>query len=216
MTRMRPAWARKPEAAIAMDFKKSMVQPFASTLAERGFEQPQAASVESGRGLVVHLVGGDFDHLVFEVHAAAAGAHLETGGPRALELARRGFRRREVPRFGAFEPDRRQHRPRSVKLQRGKVARPKVRRVGIGDVFGQQPLTLLMPLHPGAQHGKQRQVGDGHGDLVSSPADFAGCMVNQRLNSPKRAVCHQSAVYQTNRYSWDAGLWNCPRMLVLC
>src|SRR3954463_13798210 len=65
MTRMRPAWARRPEAAIAIDFRKSIVLSFqcASALAERGFDQAETARVDGRRRLVVHGVGGDLHHL---------------------------------------------------------------------------------------------------------------------------------------------------------
>src|SRR5882724_373277 len=80
ITRMRPAWARSPEVAIAIDFRKSMLLyscalracPYrkagshfpgqALALAERGLDQPEPAGIERGRRLVIHLVGGDLEH----------------------------------------------------------------------------------------------------------------------------------------------------------
>src|SRR5262249_39315019 len=80
VTRMRPAWARSPDAAMAIDFTKSMdylravvvgAAAASGLAADRGFDQPEAAGVELGRGLVVHLVGGNLDHLVLEVDRVA-------------------------------------------------------------------------------------------------------------------------------------------------
>jgi hypothetical protein len=39
-------------------------------------------------------------------------------------------------------------------------------------------------------------------DSGFNSAEFAGCMVNERLNIGKRAVFDQSPIYQTNRYKW--------------
>ena len=84
ITRMRPACARRPDAAIAIDLRKSTAALLAglnlrtvsdqpSALADRGLEEAEAALIERGRGLIVHLVGGDLDHLVFEVDRVAGG-----------------------------------------------------------------------------------------------------------------------------------------------
>jgi hypothetical protein len=53
---------------------------------------------------------------------------------------------------------------------RHEIARPKFRHVGIGDIVGQHMLPFLMPLHARAQHGKERDIVDRHGGLVSSEA----------------------------------------------
>ena len=50
-------------------------------LADGGLDEAQAARVERGRSLVVHLVGGDLDHLVFEIDGTARGAHLIAAEP---------------------------------------------------------------------------------------------------------------------------------------
>src|SRR5262249_61285687 len=68
-TRMRPDWARSPEAAIAIDFRKSIVPHLSvSAFAKRGFDQREPARVERGRGLVVHGVRRHLEHLVLEAN----------------------------------------------------------------------------------------------------------------------------------------------------
>jgi hypothetical protein len=44
----------------------------------------------------------------------------------------------------------------AIHLQRRKIVRPEIRRIGVGDVLGKKALSLLMPIHPGTQHGEQR------------------------------------------------------------
>src|SRR5215831_8787248 len=70
-TRIRPDWARNPEAAIAIVFKKSIVAHLFSCLpifllAKRGLEQGETTLVKRGRGLVVHGVRSHLEHLVLE------------------------------------------------------------------------------------------------------------------------------------------------------
>src|SRR6185437_8315768 len=69
MMRMRPACARKPEAAMASVLMKSMSALL--FLAQRHFDEAEAARVDGGRRLVVHLVGGDLHHLFFEIDRVA-------------------------------------------------------------------------------------------------------------------------------------------------
>jgi transcription-repair coupling factor (superfamily II helicase) len=131
---------------------------------QREFEQPEAAAVERRRRLVVHLVGGDLHHLLLEADRIAAGADLKAAlavDPESAAVA--GFVAGQVMRVGAGqrEPGRRLGR-RFVECQRCQVARAEVRRVGVGDIFREQALALLVPLHTGAQHGKDRDVGNGH------------------------------------------------------
>ena len=61
------------------------------------------------------------------------------------------------------------------------------------DVLGQQALTLLMPMQLRAQHREDRDIGNRHCHLPAwnqYPADFAGPMVNTRLNPRISAICH--------------------------
>src|SRR6202043_2397039 len=84
MMRMRPACARNPEAAIAIDLRKSTpalllaARRPRSTLAEGGLDEAEPAAVKRRDHLVVHLVGGDLHHLVFETDRVAGRAHLIT------------------------------------------------------------------------------------------------------------------------------------------
>src|SRR5262249_12278266 len=75
-----------------------------SALSKRGLDQIKAAGVERRRRLEIHLVGGDFHHLVFEIHGIAGRAHFESariGIPvsrlaqaNALDMALRSTRER--------------------------------------------------------------------------------------------------------------------------
>src|SRR5260370_12789489 len=97
---MRPAWARSPEVAMLIERAKSppslammLSCPYpASTLADRGLQKMQALAVERGHRGVVHLVGGDLEHLVFEIDGIAGGPGLESSLAilrEALSAARR-------------------------------------------------------------------------------------------------------------------------------
>src|SRR5580700_11635660 len=82
ITRMRPACARRPEAAMAIDLRKSTPALLRSRRAprsgraERGLDEAEATAVERRHHLVVHLVGRDLDHLVLEVDRVAGRADL--------------------------------------------------------------------------------------------------------------------------------------------
>src|SRR6185295_6444196 len=86
ITRIRPACARSPEVAMLIERAKSppsfaMMSPCpypASALADRGLEKMQALAVERSHRRVVHLVGGDLEHLVLEIDGVAGGPGLET------------------------------------------------------------------------------------------------------------------------------------------
>src|ERR1700710_1313720 len=73
ITRIRPACARSPDVAMLIERTKSppssamMSFSYSSALSDGGFQQPEAAAVERSRGGIVHLVGGDLEHLVFQV-----------------------------------------------------------------------------------------------------------------------------------------------------
>src|SRR5438876_636524 len=77
MTRIRPAWARRPDAAMPIDFRKSIsaspLRRHSSALADRRLDQAEALRIERRPRLVVHLVGGDLHHLVFHAHRIAGG-----------------------------------------------------------------------------------------------------------------------------------------------
>jgi hypothetical protein len=177
MMRIRPACARRPEAAIAIDLRKSMAcsntkskkraAKYASASAERGLEEIEAAGVERGRRLIIHLVRRHLDHLVFQVDGIAGRADLVTAAGRAkLRTAVTG-KSGEMAAVGLRHAERRvlsQHRP--FDIRRHEVARPNFRHVGIGDIVGQDLLAFLVPLHPGAQHRKERDVVDRHGGLA--------------------------------------------------
>src|ERR1700710_1421578 len=84
ITRIRPACARKPEAAMLIERTKpppssAMSCSYASAFSDGGFQQSEAAAVERGRRRVIHLVGGDFQHLVFQIDGVAGGPRLVAG-----------------------------------------------------------------------------------------------------------------------------------------
>src|SRR5262249_10431649 len=140
ITRMRPAWARSPDAAMAIDFTKSMdylravvvgAAAASGLAADRGFDQPEAAGVELVRGLVVHLVGGNLDHLVLEVDRVAGRTDLILVGIAAER--RVAAEARDVARIGARQLQRLQPGRRHAKVRRDQILRAVVRGVGVGD-----------------------------------------------------------------------------------
>src|SRR5689334_21385209 len=87
ITRIRPACARRPEAAMPIDLRKSMaILPRVQTLAlaHRGLQQAETARVERGCGLIIHLVLRNLEHLVVEADGIAGRARL--GARFAFEL----------------------------------------------------------------------------------------------------------------------------------
>src|SRR4029077_9689257 len=90
ITRIRPACARRPEVAIPIDRTKSLESSammslpclcsgpdHALALADRGLQQVQALRIERGHRGIIHLVGGDLEHLVFEIDGVAGRSGLE-------------------------------------------------------------------------------------------------------------------------------------------
>src|SRR5229473_8352855 len=91
ITRIRPACARRPDVAIPIDRTKSlessamMLLPrfdcagpdHALALADRGLQKVQALAVERGHRGIIHLVGRDLEHLVFEIDGVAGRSGLE-------------------------------------------------------------------------------------------------------------------------------------------
>src|SRR5204863_5869 len=77
ITRMRPACARRPDVAMLIERAKSLPSsamirlPYASAFSDGGFEQPEAAAVERSRRGVIHLVGRNLQHLVFQIDRIA-------------------------------------------------------------------------------------------------------------------------------------------------
>src|SRR5258707_7583984 len=114
----------------------------ASTLADRGLQKMQAFAVERGHRRVVHLVGGDLEHLVFEIDGIAGGPGLESSLA-ILREALSATRRSNMTGRGAHHRQR-SHRSRvgalAVEFRFDQVARLEIRRVGVGDVFGKDAL----------------------------------------------------------------------------
>src|SRR5215467_5662159 len=174
-TRMRPDWARKPEAAIAIVFKKSIVLHLSSLLsapAKRGLDQREPARVERGRGLVVHGVRGHFEHLVLEPDRIAGRSRFEVELAVQAEPWRPAAGRiTDVARIGAHERHRALRRPGLVQIQWDEIAWRELGSVGVGDVLRQEALTLLVPEHLGAQHREDRHIGDRHRGSFGFPVD---------------------------------------------
>src|SRR5215472_2564968 len=112
-TRMRPACARRPDAAMASDLTKSMayLRSRRSGLVGGDLQQAEALAVELRRGLVVHLVLRDLEHLVLQVHRIAGRPHLVLIGI-AGEIARIA-ERRQMARIGPHQSERRRPAGRS-------------------------------------------------------------------------------------------------------
>src|SRR5262245_64418826 len=96
--RMRPACARRPDVAMLIDLAKSLasldmlcsLHPRASALADRGLDEAKTAAVERGRRRIVHLVGGDLQHLVLEIDGVAGGPGQEPAPAAVMLEARSG------------------------------------------------------------------------------------------------------------------------------
>src|ERR1700686_564378 len=87
ITRIRPACARRPEVAMPIERAKSFISLAMIcylhscprlALADRGLQEMQALAVERGHRRVVHLVGGNLEHFVFQIDGIAGGPGLET------------------------------------------------------------------------------------------------------------------------------------------
>src|SRR4029077_20476852 len=161
MTSLRPIWACRPDAAMASDLRKSMMHPLRLSLADGELDQSEAARVERSHRLVIHLVRRHFQHLVFVGHGIAARADLVAAAAVGGKSRAAAALRRNMERAGAIE--RKRCDPHFMReIRRRQVAGAVVRRVGIGDVFRQNALALLMPLHALAQHRQDRNIGDRH------------------------------------------------------
>src|SRR5665213_718670 len=174
ITRMRPAWARRPEVAMLIERAKSLMSlllmicwpyPCASALADRGLQQMQALAVERGDRRIVHLVGAYLHHLLFETDGIAGRPRLEAHLAVLVKTVRAAAGRNDMRGAGAHHRER-AHRSRGragvVEFRFDQVARLEIRCVRVGDIFGKDALALLVPLHLGAQHGQDRKIADGH------------------------------------------------------
>src|SRR5215467_12813136 len=145
-TRMRPDWARKPEAAIAIVFKKSIVAHLSSLFsapAKRGLDQREPTRVERGRGLVIHGVRRHLEHLVLEADRIAGRSRFEIELAVEAEPRRSAAGRiRNVTRIRARQRQRAGRRPGLVEIQWDEIAWRELWRVGVGDVLRQQALAL--------------------------------------------------------------------------
>src|SRR5258708_25234849 len=173
ITRIGPAWARSPEVAMLIERAKSppslsmmlSSRPYpASAFADRGLQKMQALAVERGHRRVVHLVGRYLEHFVLEIDGIAAGPGLEA----CLAIQREALSAARWSNMAGRGAHHRQRSHRSgggggrIEFRLDQIARLEIRRVGVGDVLGKHALTLLVPLHLGAQHRQARKIVDGH------------------------------------------------------
>jgi len=134
-------------------------QPCGARLAlvERRLEEIEATRLVRGCCLEIHLVGGDLHHLFFEIDGIAGRAHFLHG-----RIFVREWRPAHTDAFqmatGCARERQPGHRSRSderriVELQRREIAASKMRRIGIRNVVGENPLARLRPVVPSPQHG---------------------------------------------------------------
>src|SRR5450631_2780250 len=90
--------AKSPASLAMMSFSRCYP---ASTLADRGFEKMQALAVERGDRGVIHLVGRDLEHLVFEIDGIAGWPGLEPALAAVLLETLSGSRRGDMRGAGA-------------------------------------------------------------------------------------------------------------------
>src|SRR5215207_870834 len=132
MTRMRPDWALRPEAATEIVLRKSMSQ--LSPAADSRAQHLQALLVERCGKLVVGLVLRHLQHLVLEADGVAARSNLEAvrvalvlSGPAGCpgEVVRIGAHGREsAPGGGAVRRKRRHAQVLRLKARRWRRSRP--------------------------------------------------------------------------------------------
>ena len=107
---------------------------------------------------------GKLEHFIFVADRIAARTHFVAVVAVLGELRAAGAASGEVVGGGAREIER--NRSQSVaEIGRNEVAGAVVRGVGVGDILGENALALLMPLHSGAQHRQDRNIGDRHSPL---------------------------------------------------
>src|SRR5262249_22551941 len=120
-----PGRAAQTRRLRSISGSPSVPSPNASSaLTERGLDKTEAARVERGGRLVIHLVRGDLEHFVFEVHAIAAGAHLEVAlvihlKDRLIVASDRG----EVARCRLRQAQRGHRRTHRIRRERSEIAR---------------------------------------------------------------------------------------------
>jgi hypothetical protein len=78
----------------------------------------------------------------------------------------------------ALQCDRVREGGTALEARRRQIARLELRRIRIGDIFREQTLTFLMPLHFGAEHVEDRQSGDGHGGFFEHDKTGKLCRVH--------------------------------------
>ena len=116
-------------------------------------DEAEAFAIEGAHRLKIHLVVGDLHHLVLEADGVAGGPGLETGLLVLVETVPATTGRGDMGGAGPQQrqrPNRTRNRAAIVKFGFDQVAWLEIRRVGIGDVLGQNALPLLVPLHLGA------------------------------------------------------------------
>ena len=185
--------------ALGYDARGIEIDPAAAALARRqGFEVHEGAfaeaAIEPGSLAQVTL-----SHVIEHLHEPVDTLRqllgwLKPGGRVWLQTP--NVEGRGAARYGAdwrgLEPPRHlvlfgeRSLRLAIELRLAQIARPKRRRVGIGDVFRKQALAFLMPVHLRAQHRQNRNVGYRHRalparsrDALPRPANFAGFMVNE-------------------------------------
>jgi hypothetical protein len=80
----------------------------------------------------------------------------------AQVLAGPARRQHEMRRVGPFDHDAALDSSARPEGRRSQILGLKARRVGVGDVLGQELLARLMPMHARLQHLDEGEVGDGH------------------------------------------------------
>jgi hypothetical protein len=116
----------------------------------------KAARVKRGHRPVIHLVGGNLHHFLFEIDRVACGPHAVTsaGGRNTGNVSVLDARQRDVGNATESE------QCGFLEFQWRQVASAEPGRIGIGDVLRKHALARLRPFQPGAQHREDRNIGN--------------------------------------------------------
>ena len=201
----------------------------ASAPADRGLDQAEAARVERGRRLVVHLVGGDLHHLVFEIDGVAGRPRPRSRRCRVeLEPAAAGRRRRGAP--GSVRSEASTPWPRPARIE---VRAAPDRAAGTRACRHWRRSRPAARWRSWCQCIRVRSIGTGSGcrrSVMVGPrrgyrfargsrsADFAGRMVNDAVKTAGNApTCHSNCRLPRQIVCAGGRRWaNAPIPLILC
>ena len=79
-------FSEKPVFTHRVDARRNAFADHALRLADSGFDESEAMSVDRRHRVVVGLIAGELEHFLFVAHRGAARAHLIAGASVVFEL----------------------------------------------------------------------------------------------------------------------------------